>query len=239
MIRIAVCASALALLACGGTQKPAPVSLEEIAGSSAPAIVEIVAGEANRGAGIIVEPDGLIATTLHLIEGQSQIRVLLHDRTEHPVVEIEGFDKTRDLALVRIQPPGRLPTVRLGEVDSVTAGDVIYELDLVRRAQGTVDQVRPLNANLTILQVSAENGHDWLGPLFNTRGEVIGLSAAFIGEPHRKVIAVPASYLRPMVARQRSMSPAQFAAETSPQTSPAASEPREMPPVRKPPGWRD
>ena len=237
MIRIAVCA--LVLLACGGTQKPAPVSLDEIARSSAPAIVEIVAGEANRGAGIIVEPDGLIATTLHIIEGQSQIRVLLHDRTEHPVIEIEGYDKTHDLALVRIQPPGILPTVRLGEVDSVIAGDVVYELDPVGRRQGTIEQVRPLSSDLTIVQVSAENGRDWFGPLFNTRGEVIGLSAGFIGGPNGKVIAVPASYLRPMIARQRSMSPEQFAAETPPQQSPAQSELGPMPPVRKPPGWRD
>lgn len=227
------------LLACGGTQKPAPVSLEEIARSSAPAIVEIVVGETDSGAGIIVEPDGLIATTLHIIEGQSQIRVLLHDRTELPVIEIEGYDKARDLALVRIQPAGRLPTVRLGDVDSITAGDVVYELDPVGRTQGTVDQVRALNANLTILQVSAENGRDWFGPLFNTRGEVIGLTAGFIGGPHEKVIAVPASYLRPMIASQRSMSPEQFAAETPPKASPTESEPRQMPPVRKPPGWRD
>jgi S1-C subfamily serine protease len=229
----------LVLLACGGTQKPAPVSLDEIARSTAPAIVDIVAGETKRGAGIVVEPDGLIATTLHIIEGQSQIRVLLDDRTEHPVVEIEGYDKSRDLALVRINPPGRLPTVRLGGIDSVTAGDVVYELDPVGKRQGTIDQVRALNAYLTIVQVSAENGRDWFGPVFNTRGEVIGLSVAFVGEPYANVIAVPASYLKPMVAQQRSMSPEQFAAETPPQAAPAQSEFPQMPPIRKPAGWRD
>lgn len=223
------------LLACGGTQRSAPISLEEIARSSAPAIVEIVAGETNRGAGMIVEPDGLIATTLHIIERQSQIRVLLHDRTEHPVVEIEGYDRARNLALVRIQPRVRLPTVRIVDVDSVTAGDVVYELEPAGTTQGTVDQVRALSPQLTILQVSAENGRDWFGPVFNTRGEVIGLSAAFIGEPHRAVVAVPANYVRPMVAQQRSLSPDQFAAETSP----AKSEFPQMQPVRKPPSWRD
>lgn len=238
-----MCTSALVLLACGGTQKPAPVSLDEIVRSSEPAIVEIIAGETKRGAGVIVESDGLIATTLHIIEGQSQIRVLLQDRTEHPVVEVEGYDKSRDLALVRIQPAGRLPTVHLGGLDSVATGDVVYELDPVGKRRGTVDQVRPLSADLTILQLSAENGRDWFGPVFNTRGEVIGLSVAFIGEPYGKVIAVPASFLRPMVARQRSMSPEQFAAETPPQAppqmSPADSEFPQMPPIRKPPGWQD
>lgn len=99
--------------------------------------------------------------------------------------------------------------------------------------------MRSFNANLKVLQVSAENGGEWFGPLFNTRGEVIGLSAGFIGGPHGKVIAVPASYLRPMVVQQRSMSPEQFAAETPPQASPTQSELPQMPPVRKPPGWRD
>lgn len=240
MVRTVICTSALALLACGGAQRPAPVSLDEIVRSNAPAIVEIVAGE-NRSAGLVLESDGLIATTLHGIEGQSKIRVLLHDGSEHPVVEIEGYDKAHDLALVRIHPSARLPTVRLGGSDSA-AGDVVYELHPAGKRQGTLDQVRRLSVDLTILQVSAEDGRDWVGPLFDTRGEAVGLTVAFIGEPMGKVVGVPASYLRPMVAQQRSMSLEQFAAETPHQASPALpadGEFPQMPPIRKPPGWRD
>ena len=61
-------------VACGASHKPksnAPQSAREIIDASSPAIVRIEAGEAKVGTGFILDSSGLIATNLHVIEGES------------------------------------------------------------------------------------------------------------------------------------------------------------------------
>lgn len=217
----------IALVAgCGGRQKQAGpktgLSARDIIDTSSPAIVRIEAGEAKVGTGFILDPSGLIATNLHVIEGESNIRIKLYkDPTEYPATVIAGVDKSHDLALIRIQPKKPLPVLKLGDSSAVSAGDRIYAIGNplgvfdYSITDGLISQVRPLSPELTILQISAAISQGSSGgPLFNQFGEVIGVTTAIITQGQAINLAVPANYLRPMMKEQLSIPLDEFARVT-------------------------
>jgi hypothetical protein len=216
---------------CGTAQRTAPqirMSPRDIIDSSSPAIVRIEAGDAKVGTGFILGSDGLIATNLHVIQGESSIRVRLYkDQTEYPATVIAGVDKGHDLALLRIKPKRSLPVLRLGDSSAVSAGDRIYAIGNplgvfdYSITDGLISQVRPLSKDLTILQISAAISQGSSGgPLFNQFGEVIGVTTAIITQGQAINLAVPANYLRPMMKGQVAMSTQEFARVTKDDVAP-------------------
>src|SRR5512138_1066275 len=115
---------------CAGAHKEPPqvrMSPREIIDSSSPAIVRIEAGESKVGTGFILDGSGLIATNLHVIEGESKVRVKLYkDPTDYPATIVAAVDKGHDLALIRITPKKPLAKLRLGNSDAMSAGDRVY-----------------------------------------------------------------------------------------------------------------
>lgn len=186
------------------------MTARDIIDASSPAIVRIESGEAKVGTGFILSADGLIATNLHVIEGESSIRVRLYkDPHEYKATVIVGVDKGHDLALLRITPKKPLPVLRLGDSSGVSPGDRIYAIGNplgvfdYSITDGLISQVRPLSADLTILQISAAISQGSSGgPLFNQFGEVIGVTTAIITQGQAINLAVPANYLRPMIKQQ-------------------------------------
>jgi serine protease Do len=216
---------AMVVAAACGSSKPkanAPRSAREIIDASSPAIVRIEAGEAKVGTGFILDSTGLIATNLHVIEGESKIRVKLYkDSFEYPATVVAAVDKGHDLALIRIQPKKPLATLRLGNSDVMAAGDKVYAIGNplgvfdYSITDGLISQVRPLSDNLTILQISAAISQGSSGgPLFNQFGEVIGVTTAIITQGQAINLAVPANYLRPLMQHQIQLSLEDFAKAT-------------------------
>src|SRR5689334_12223122 len=117
---------------CGASQKQQPhvrMSPREIIDASSPAIVRIEAGEAKVGTGFILDENGLIATNLHVIEGESKVRVKLYkDNNDYPATVVAAVDKGHDLALIRITPKKKLPVLRLGDSGAMSAGDRVYAI---------------------------------------------------------------------------------------------------------------
>lgn len=208
-----------------GAHKPQPAqprTAREIIDASSPAIVRIEAGEAKVGTGFILDETGLIATNLHVIEGESKVRVKLYkDNTDYPATVVAAVDKSHDLALIRIQPKKKLPVLRLGNSDAMSAGDKVYAIGNplgvfdYSITDGLISQVRPLSEGLTILQISAAISQGSSGgPLFNQFGEVIGVTTAIITQGQAINLAVPSNYLRPLMQRQITMSLDDFAKAT-------------------------
>ena len=207
----------------GGQQHPQTrLSPREIIDSSSPAIVRIEAGEAKVGTGFIIDGTGLIATNLHVIEGESKVRVKLYkDPVDYPAVVVTAVDKGHDLALIRIQPKKRLPVLRLGDSSAMSAGDRVYAIGNplgvfdYSITDGLISQVRPLSAELTILQISAAISQGSSGgPLFNQFGEVIGVTTAIITQGQAINLAVPSNYLRPLMQKPIALSLDEFAKVT-------------------------
>ena len=136
------------------------------------------------GSGVIVSPDGYILTNNHVVGDATQIRVTLMDKRQF-TAKVIGKDAKTDLALIKIDATG-LPAATLGESSKVRVGDWVL-------AAGN-----PFGFNFTVTTgiVSAEgralggNYDDFIqtdaainpgnsgGPLFNTRGQVIGINTA-------------------------------------------------------------
>src|SRR5918992_487251 len=78
------------------------------------------------GSGFIVEPDGVILTNAHVVEGADEVRVRLTDRREFKG-KVLGADKATDIAVVRIEAKG-LPAVRLGDPRSIKVGEWVLAI---------------------------------------------------------------------------------------------------------------
>ena len=220
---------------------------KDIVQQSTDAIVRIEAGDAKSGeklgTGFILDKTGLIATNLHVVAGSSEIKVKLHDGTPYQVMQIEGIDPGRDLAVLRIKPTKPLATVRLGDSDAMSAGDQIIAIGNplgvfdYSVSSGLISQVRPVcdakedrcpPGGLTLLQISAPISQGSSGgPLFNQFGEVVGITTLIVAQGQSINFAVPGNYLKPLVAQPTILSLATFAAETrGPEEASADSGPR-------------
>jgi hypothetical protein len=209
---------------CGATAARSPrtaLTPKDIVQRASPAIVRIEAGDHKIGTGFILDKAGVVATNLHVVAGESTIKVRLLDGTQYPVLQIAGLDRDRDLALLKITPRKDLPTLKLGDSDTLSPGDKIVAignplgLDYTV-SDGLISQVRPLNQDLTILQISAAiSPGSSGGPLFNLFGEVVGVTTGYVTVGQSINLAVPGNYLKPLVAQHQAISPDQFAKDTT------------------------
>jgi S1-C subfamily serine protease len=209
----------------------APLTPSDIAKLSTQSIVHIEAGSDKIGTGFIVDKGGVIATNLHVVAGESSIKVKLSDGTEYPVTLVTGVDVDCDLALLKIATPRELPALRLGDSDAVTAGDQVVAignplgLDNTVTA-GLVSQIRRgcgrrdasgqrCEREVSVLQISvAISPGSSGGPLFNAAGEVVGVTTGINTLGQSINFAMPGNYLKPLVAKRIAVSPDQFARDT-------------------------
>ncbi|MFY7865201.1 S1C family serine protease [Roseateles sp.] len=78
------------------------------------------------GSGVIVSADGYLLTNNHVVEGASDIEVMLSDGRQARATVI-GTDPESDLAVLKIDLD-RLPVIRLGNVDTLAVGDVVLAI---------------------------------------------------------------------------------------------------------------
>jgi serine protease Do len=224
----------LAAVSCGPAAKPnAPrvrMTPKDIVQQSTDAIVRIEAGTDKVGTGFILDKGGLVATNLHVVAGEKNIKVKLHDNSQYQVMQIAGIDPGRDLALLRIKPTKELPILRIGDSDQMSAGDQVIAIGNplgvfdYSVSSGLVSQVRAVcgptedkcpPGGLTLLQISAPISQGSSGgPLFNQFGEVVGVTTLIVAQGQSINFAVPGNYLKPMVAKPGAMSMEQFAEQT-------------------------
>ena len=231
-------ASQLAVVGCGGSTpaaaaaavvatadagaKAAPAAHQtpaEIAAHSTPAIVSIRT-EHSLGTGFVVDKGGLIATNLHVIAGGERLVVILPDHRQFPILEVVSHDPNVDLAIVRIAAHD-LPSLALGDSEVMHAGDPIVAIghplgleDTV--SNGLISAVRAIDG-ITVLQISAPIAPGSSGgPIFNERGEVIGVCTALLQGGQNLSFGVPSKYVRGLLDAPEPMSIAAFAAETTP-----------------------
>jgi serine protease Do len=199
-------------------QAPAPAAPQtpaQIAAHSTPAIVSIRTPH-SLGTGFVVRKDGWIATNFHVIAAGTQIVVALPDGREFQVVEILNANPQHDLALVRIEADN-LPTLPLGDSDALRPGDPVVAIghplgleDTV--SNGLVSAVREVGDDFTILQISAPIAPGSSGgPIFNDKGEVVGIATLILTGGQNLNFGVPVKYLRPIMTATDPMPMADFA----------------------------
>jgi len=223
-VRRAVVAACLACLACLGWAacgsaasrgaSARPLTPAQIAEASFASIVRIETTN-TIGTGFVVWQDGRIATNLHIIAGARQAKIILHDKRVFTDVEVLAADKNHDLAILRI-PVKNLPTLRQGASTALKAGDRVVAIGNplgleTTVSDGLVSAVRRIDPNLTLLQISAPiSPGSSGGPLFNERGEVVGVTTLFSAEGQNLNFAVPVEYLKPLMMSEQAVPLAQF-----------------------------
>ena len=137
-----------------------------------------------QGSGFIVEPDGVILTNAHVVEGADEVRVRLSDRREFKG-KVAGFDKATDIAVVRVEAKD-LPTVKLGDPSKLRVGEWVvaigspfgFENSVTAGIVSATSRSLPEGTYVPFIQTDAAvNPGNSGGPLFNMRGEVIGIAS--------------------------------------------------------------
>jgi serine protease Do len=140
------------------------------------------------GSGFVISADGLIVTNNHVIEQSDDIEVNFADGTSLSA-EIVGTDPQTDLALLRVEPAEPLDHVEFGDSDAMRIGDWVMAIGNPFGLGGSVSigivsaRGRDINAGPydDFIQTDAAiNRGNSGGPLFNMRGEVIGINTAII-----------------------------------------------------------
>jgi serine protease Do len=138
------------------------------------------------GSGFIVDPSGIIVTNRHVVDGALQVAVTLPSGSTLPA-RIIGVATSIDIALIKIDADKPLPTVRWGDSDRVRVGDEVFAIGNPLGVGETVTSgiVSALNRDILIspyddfIQTDAAINHgNSGGPLFDSRGEVIGVNTA-------------------------------------------------------------
>jgi serine protease Do len=165
------------------------------------------------GSGFIIDPSGLIVTNNHVIEGGSEVYVILTDGTELKVDKIIGRDSKTDLTLLKVAPqPGKpLKAAAFGDSKSIRVGDWVIAIGNPFGLNGTVTAGivsgtgRDINAGPydEFLQTDAAiNRGNSGGPLFNASGEVIGVNTAIFSPSGGSIglgFAIPSNTARRVI----------------------------------------
>ena len=137
-----------------------------------------------QGSGFIVSTDGYILTNAHVVENAESVTVRLTDRREFKA-KVVGSDKTSDVAVLKIESAS-LPTVRLGKSAEANVGEWVVAIGSPFGFENTVtagivsakSRSLPDASYTQFIQTDvAVNPGNSGGPLFNTRGEVVGINS--------------------------------------------------------------
>ena len=142
------------------------------------------------GSGFIVDEDGYILTNNHVIEGVDKILVKLMDDEKKYEAKVIGTDPKTDLALIKINATRKLPTVILGDSDTIEIGEWAIAIGNPMGLEETITVGVISAKGRSVLGTSpyedfiqtdaAINPGNSGGPLVNIRGEVIGINTAII-----------------------------------------------------------
>ncbi len=158
------------------------------------------------GSGFIISEDGYIVTNNHVVDKADNIEVILKDGKRYKA-KIIGKDRKTDLALLKIEPDTPLKPVKLGNSDELRIGDWVIAIGNPFGLGYTVTsgivsakgRSLGLGAYDDFIQTDAPlNPGNSGGPLFNLKGEVVGVNTAIVARGQGIGFAIPinmASYV--------------------------------------------
>ena len=138
------------------------------------------------GSGVIINEDGYIITNNHVVDNATEINIRLITHKEYEA-KIIGRDPKTDLALLKIEPTEKLPTVTLGDSEKLRVGDWVLAIGNPFGFEQTVTAgiVSGKGRNLggapyeNFIQTDASiNPGNSGGPLFDTNGKMVGINTA-------------------------------------------------------------
>jgi serine protease Do len=164
------------------------------------------------GSGFVIGRDGYIVTNNHVVEGAESVEVRLADERELDA-KIIGTDPLTDLALLKVEADEKLPLVTFADSDKLRVGDIVLAVGNPFGLGGTVTAGivsalgRDLDAGpyVDFIQTDAAiNRGNSGGPLFDTRGAVVGVTSQILSPSGGSIgvgFAIPANLVKTVVAQ--------------------------------------
>ena len=142
---------------------------------------------ASSGSGFILTPDGYVVTNAHVVEGATKLTVILHNGVEYAATLV-GADSANDIAVLKVNATN-LPAVTLGSSEHLIVGDQVVAIGnplgeltnslTVGYVSAKERSVTTDGAAINMIQTDAAiNPGNSGGPLFNMKGEVVGITTA-------------------------------------------------------------
>ena len=166
------------------------------------------------GSGVVISSDGYIVTNNHVVEGASQLEVVLNDNRSYEA-EVVGIDGSTDLAVIKIEEDNLLP-VSYGSSENIQIGEWVLAIGNPFEFRSTVTAgiISAKGRNINILRAqdriesfiqtdAAVNPGNSGGALVNLKGELIGINTA-IASPSGAFagysFAVPSTLVKKVVS---------------------------------------
>ena len=210
MVRVTWLVLFLSLLPATVAAQPCVEPLAVLFERVSPAVVSIQATKINKakpqrrfetivGSGVIIEKDGQILTNAHVVDGAASLMVTLDSGTKTPA-KVMGLDPVLDLALIRVESSGPLPTAKLGDSSGIKVGDEVVAIGnpigldqtMTRGIVSGLNRTLPGISDEPMIQTDAPiNPGNSGGPLVDRCGNVIGLNTLISEDAQSIGFAVP------------------------------------------------
>ncbi|HZV33658.1 MAG TPA: trypsin-like peptidase domain-containing protein [Verrucomicrobiae bacterium] len=163
------------------------------------------------GSGFIINEDGYLITNFHVIEGETEISVEVYhmkdgllERKVYKDVKIIALNKFDDITLLKIDDKDapKFSHVLLGDSDSLAVGDKVFAIGSPLGLERTVTEgilstkTREMQGELYLQTTAQINPGNSGGPLFNMRGEVVGITNMKITFGEGLGFAIPVSLVK-------------------------------------------
>ena len=162
-----------------------------------------IARPEKKGAGVIIDRHGIIATNFHIIDGAEHIDVMMHDGTTI-AARVLNLMPEHDLALIKIDSPVSLTPIAFADTSKITLGDEVINIGHSPLLHETISSgvitgwaVSRMDHDITFIKVNiglyeGDSG----GPLFDRRGRLLGMIAARFRENPSSSIAISADKIK-------------------------------------------
>jgi serine protease Do len=195
-------------------------TLERVSGPSLDSPFEFFAGpegpmppseREGAGTGFIIDPNGYVVTNEHVVHGADEVHVKLSDEREFQA-DVVGRDPKLDIALLKLRNAHDLPAVRFGSSDRLRVGDSVLAVGNPFGMGQTVTlgivsaKERVIGAGQydDFIQTDAAiNPGNSGGPLFNGRGEVVGINTAIRPGANTIGFAIPIDLVKDILGPLR------------------------------------
>ena len=166
------------------------------------------------GSGFVISEDGIVVTNNHVIQGAEGILVKFTDGKEYEA-KLVGTDPVSDIAVLKIQSKNKFKPVQLGNSDQARVGEWVLAIGNPFGLGGTVTSgiISAINRDINMgrydnfIQTDASiNQGNSGGPLFNMKGEVIGINTAIFSQSGGSVgigFAIPANFAKNVIEQLR------------------------------------
>ncbi len=199
-----------------------PASVRDLVNKYGEAVIAIET-PSGKGSGFLINKDGFAITNVHVIQGETRVSAILYMNAQDGLarrriedVEIIALNPFFDLALLKLPLPSDLkPThVVLGNDNDVNVGDSVFAVGNPLGLERTVTQggvsnrSRDIEGQIFLQTDAAINPGNSGGPLFNHRGEVVGVNSrgAHASMADNLGFAIPVTYVKQFLRHREAFS---------------------------------